>query len=40
MRTWINHFKNLSYINRDAKMISRKGEICNVIVLRASYVKH
>ena len=31
---------NYSYINRDAKMKSRKCEICNVDVHRASYVKH
>ena len=28
------------YINRDAKLNSRKCEICNVDVHRASYMKH
>ena len=28
------------YINRDAKMNSRKCEVCNIDVHRASYVKH
>ena len=31
---------NSYYINRDAKMNSRKCEICNVDVHRASYIKH
>ena len=34
-------FSSISYyINRDAKMSSRKCEICNVDVHRASYMKH
>ena len=31
---------NSYYINRDAKMNSRKRDICNVDVHRASYMKH
>ena len=30
----------LSYTNRDAKMNSRKCDICNVDIHRASYIKH
>ena len=40
LRCYINFFKNLSFINRDAKMNSRKCEICIIDVHRASYAKH
>ena len=51
MRSRINHFKKFEilnksfqvisfYINRDAKINSRKCEVCNVDVHRASYIKH
>ena len=31
---------NYSYINRDAEMNSRRRDICNVDVHRASYINH
>ena len=40
LRSQINHFKFLSYINRDAKMNSRKHEVRNIDVHRPSYTKH
>ena len=39
-RSQIKHSNFLSYINRDAKMNSRKCEVCTVNVNRASYAKH
>ena len=40
MRSQINHFKHFIQINRDKKFNSRKREICDVDVHRASHVKH
>ena len=36
----MNHFKILFYLNRDAKVNSRKCDVCNIDVQRASYAKH
>ena len=41
MKSYKNHFSNSScYVNRDAKMKSRKCEICIIDVNRASFAKH